>query len=147
TSPGMGFMLAYNQFSSSYSNLRSYSMPQAQYRGDAGGLGRVGAQRLIIFETDGAPNTRAYAVTAGSGANTYYPIRIKDPTNLGSNTNVEWPAGGSYSNQEVYDVVSQICALDTAASPGFATVRKPVYVHCIGYGSIYDPVNSASSAQ
>jgi hypothetical protein len=145
TAPGMGFMLAFNQLSSSETNLRAYASPQPLYRGDAGGLGRKGANRLVIFETDGAPNTRAYAALAGSGADSFYPIRISDPTNLGSASNTEWPAGGAYSNQEVYDVASQICAMNTATPPGFSTGRKPALIHCIGYGSIFDPANSGAT--
>ena len=45
-------MLAYNQFSGNTS-LVNYSVGQPA--GDAGGNGRQGAQKIIIFETDGAP--------------------------------------------------------------------------------------------
>ena len=46
TAPGMGFMIAYNQFSSSTTNLRFYASPSTTYRGDAGGLGRKGRRPL-----------------------------------------------------------------------------------------------------
>src|SRR5262249_19733328 len=71
TAPGMGFMIAYNQFSSSTTNLRAYAQPEPTWRGSAGGLGRKGANRMVIFETDGAPNSRAYATTSGTGSDTY----------------------------------------------------------------------------
>jgi hypothetical protein len=153
TCPGMGFMLAYNQLSSSATNLRfyaqpSYPLPSAQtpnYRGNAGGLGRNGAQRLVIFETDGFPNTRAVASTSGSGADTYYQIRIQNPANTSAGTNVEWPTGGGYANSEVYTVVQQICAMTTATPPGYSTIRKPAQVQTIGYGSIFDPANAGTA--
>ncbi len=145
TGPGMGLMLAYNLFGSSSSNLRFYAQPQPQYRGDAGGLGRKGASRLIILETDGAPNTRAFASLVNQGADSFYPVRVKYPLNLSDSKNTEWPGGGSYANSEVYDVVKQICALETAAPPGFSSVRKPALIHCIGYGSLFDPAYSGTA--
>lgn len=147
TAPGMGFMIAYNLLSSSTTNLRYYSQPQPQYKGLAGGLGRKGAARLIIFETDGAPNTRAYASIQNAGADSYYPIRIKYPDNLSSSSNVEWPSGGTYSDTDVINVVKQICALDTANPPGYSTKRKPAQVYCIGYGTLFDPKNSSDPDQ
>src|SRR5207253_3935070 len=117
TAPEMGFMLAYNLLSSSTTNLRTYAAPSATYRGYDGGLGRKGASRLVIFETDGAPNTRAIASIAGSGTDSYYPIRIKDPTNIANGAN-EFPTGGGYQDSDVYPVVQQICALNTASPPG-----------------------------
>jgi hypothetical protein len=141
TTPEMPFMIAYNMFSNSLSNLRLYAQPSTTYRGFAGGMGRNGATRLVIFETDGVPNTEAQATMAGSGANSYYPIRIVNPANLGDPANKEWPGkpSGSYQNTQVYGVVQQICASSTASPPGYTTSRKPVQVWCIGYGSLYDP--------
>jgi hypothetical protein len=144
TAPQMGFMIAYNQFSSSVTNLRTYALPEPTYRGSAGGLGRKGASRLVIFETDGAPNSRAYATTSGSGGDTYYQIRVINPANTASALNVEWPASGSFSLTEAYAVVSQICAPTTANPPGYGTLRKPATVFCIGYGTLFDPVNAGA---
>ncbi|MCI0682815.1 MAG: pilus assembly protein TadG-related protein [Gemmataceae bacterium] len=145
TAPGMGFMIAYNLLSSSTANLRFYSLPQPQYRGNAGGLGRRGAQRVVIFETDGAPNTRAFAQLGGSGKDSYYKVRMKNPANYKDGTNVEWPAGGSFTETEVYDVVKQICTLESDSPPGFSTKRKPAFVHVLGYGSLFDPGNSSAT--
>jgi hypothetical protein len=105
---------------------------------------------MIIFETDGFPNTRSVSTNfggsgnpaglAGSGSDSYFPIRIGNPQNLGDATkNVEWPVGGTYADSEVYTIVQQICAQGTASPPGYSTTRMPVFIHCIGYGSIFDP--------
>jgi hypothetical protein len=144
TTPGMGLMISYNLLSSSNSNLRGYATPTSTYRGFAGGLGRKGASRLVILETDGAPNTRAKATLVNSGADSYYPIRIKDPASI-SNSQNEFPSGGGYSNSEVYDVVKQICAMETASPPGFSTKRKPAQVYALGFGSLFEPANSSSA--
>ncbi len=144
TCPGMGLMIAYNLMSPSTANLRNFAAPSSTYRGYAGGLGRKGASRLVIFETDGAPNTRAIATLAGSGSESYYPIRIKSPSNIGDAQN-EFPAGGSYSDSEVYDVVKQICAMDNASPPGYSTTRKPAKVYSLGFGSLFEPTNTSTA--
>jgi hypothetical protein len=143
TCPAMAFMLAYNQLSSSAASLRTYATPQPTYRGLDGGLGRVGAQKLVIYETDGAPNTLAAATLAGSGPDAYYPVRVKDPTNLSSGANVEWPANSGSLDPQIYAVVGQITA-DVSAS-GFSTARKPALVHCIAFGSLYEPANAGTA--
>jgi Flp pilus assembly protein TadG len=147
TTPCMPFMIAYNMFSNSLTNLRTYAQPSTTYRGFAGGMGRNGASRLIIFETDGVPNTGATATLAGSGANSYYPIRVANPADLSSSKNVEWPSNPSFANSQVYSVVQQICAQTTASPPGFSTARKAVQVWCIGYGDIYDPSGPGATAR
>lgn len=145
TAPGMGLMIAYNLLSSSTTNLRFYSQPQPQKRGAAGGLGRKGAQRVIIFETDGAPNTGATASMGGSGKDAYYKVRLSNPAKYTDGANVEWPSAPSYSDTDVYNVVKQICALDSASPPGYSTTRKPALVYSIGYGTLFDPANSSAT--
>ncbi len=147
TAPGMGFMIAYNLLSSSTANLRFYSQPQPQYRGFVGGLGRKGAGRIVIFETDGAPNTRAVTSLQGTGKDTYYPIRVKNPSNLSSSQNSEWPSGGSYSDNDVFAVVQQITKLETDTPHGYSTERKPAEVYSLGYGTLFDPANSNDTEQ
>lgn len=146
TCPGMGFMIAYNLFSSS-TELRFYSEPQPAYRGVAGGLGRKGAARIIIFETDGAPNTQATANLTGSGKDSYYPIRLKNPQNLYDSKNKEWPSSGNYSDTDVFNVVKQITAMTTANPPGYSTTRKKVQVYSIAFGTLFDPANSSDPDQ
>lgn len=144
TAPQMGFMLAYNMLSSSVNNLRTYAQPQPNYRGDAGGLGRKGASRIVVFETDGAPNTRANASLGGSGKDTYYQVRIKYPQKFKDSGNSEWPSSsGSYSESEVVNVVKQICKKETDSPPGYSTTRKPALIYPIGYGSLFDPANGS----
>jgi hypothetical protein len=143
TSPGMGLMIAYNLLSSSATNLRTY--PDPQYRGAIGGLGRRGASRLVILETDGAPNTGSTAGLGGSGSDQYYKIRLYNPANYNDAKNTEWPSNPSYSNTDVYNVVDQICA-DVSAG-GYSSKRKPIQVYCIAYGSLFDPANSSTTQQ
>ena len=45
-------------------------------------------------------------------------------------------------------IAQQICNMDTnSGSPGYSTTRKPVLIHSIAYGSLFDPiVESGASA-
>ena len=146
TSPDQGFMLGYNLLSST-SNLRLYPQPQSSYRGVLGGLGRKGASRMVIFETDGAPNTASTATLAGSGSDRYYALRLYNPGNYSDAANVEWPTNSGTSTTNAYNVVKQICALDTASPPGFSTKRKPAQVFSIGFGSLFEPANAGATQQ
>jgi hypothetical protein len=146
---GYALMLAYNQFSQN-STLKSYAGSPA-WTGEAGGLGRKGAQKMVVFETDGVVNQRCVAnfetnVTPPA-YNCYYHVR-QDPS--GGNTN-EYPSDTSRDDTwtvawtDAQAVANQLCALDTASKPGFSTVRKPVLIHVIAFGSLFDPANTTSA--
>jgi hypothetical protein len=134
TCPAMSFMHAYNQFATS-SSLASYN-PSGPL-GDAGGLGRKGAQKIIIFETDGVANTPASATFSNNGAyQSYYRIRIPG----------EYPANSGTVDTQLYGIAQTICNSDTASTPGYTSTRKPVLIHCIAYGSLFDPSVAAGAS-
>lgn len=133
TCPAMGFMLAYNQFSSN-SSLRNYA-PAPSPEGEAGGLGRRGAQKLIIFQTDGMANTAAAANFQNQGPyNSYYQIRQPG----------EYPSNSGTVTTQLYGIVDKICAKDDASSPGYSTNRKPVLIHCLAFGTLFEPTTTDS---
>ena len=85
----MALMLAYNQFSgnSALVNYNTATYPAVNAY-DAGGGGRVGAQKIIIFETDGAPTPPRQANFVNNGAyNSYYKCRY----NQNSPSTSEYP--------------------------------------------------------
>lgn len=136
----MPLMLAYNQFSGS-SSLVNYN-PSPAPTGDAGGLGRKGAQKIVVLETDGLPNTTATASLANGGAyNSYYQVRY----NSSNPSSSEFPSVAGYGDNastvtnQIYSICQQICALDSANPPGYSTSRKPVLIHTIGFGPVYEP--------
>ncbi len=143
----MPLMLAYNQFSESPALLNYNGGAPA---GDAGGRGRRGAQKIIIFETDGAPNTTAGAQFVNNGPYlSYYRVRYNSANPGGS----EYPTGvsgyadnASQVTSQIFSICQQICALDTAGSPGFSTPSKPVLIHCIGFGAQFDPSSPGQAA-
>jgi hypothetical protein len=146
TASSYGFMLAYNQFSSA-TNLQTAGPGSTP----VGGLGRKGTTRLVIYETDGMANADSqpalgFVTGPGGGAyNSYYAIRPGDTVN-----------GAGYSQSALLQVVEAICnkndgtysyTLPTGAPtppayPGYATVNKPVIVHCIAFGAIFETSSS-----
>jgi Putative Flp pilus-assembly TadE/G-like len=131
----MGLMLAYNQFSSNPA-LRNFN-PSPAPTGDAGGLGRRGAAKLIIFETDGVPNHSAVAALNNAGpGNSYYQIRYNSQSPGGS----EFPSVNPLSDNdptvvsEINTICRQIVALESASPPGYSTARKKVLIHTLAFG-------------
>jgi Flp pilus assembly protein TadG len=137
-----GFMMAYNQFSSS-STVSGAGV---------GGVGRKGAERLIIYETDGMANEDAQpsAGFKNNGAyNSYYRILPGDTVN-----------GAGYSRTNLLQTVEAICNLQTGTPyqtlpptlptpptyPGYATPNKAVIVHCIAFGAIFEASNSIQTS-
>jgi Flp pilus assembly protein TadG len=139
-------MLAYNQFSGNTS-LQNYS--SGQPTGDAGGMGRKGAQKLIIFETDGAPNTTASANFTNSGAyNSFYNVRYNYSNPGGSEfpTNVDYEGDlDSVVTDQIYAICNQLCASESASSPGYSGASKKVKIHCIGFGPYFAGSQAAAA--
>jgi hypothetical protein len=142
TCPIMGFMIAYNQLATNTDSLRKYAQAQPKYKGDAGGMGRKGAYKMIIHETDGAPNVNATASFHSSGGDYYYPIRIKHPEDIGHTDN-EFPSQPSYSFNDLQNVVTQICKNEDQG--GYTTTRRKMLVHCIAYGTLFETGNAGTT--
>jgi Flp pilus assembly protein TadG len=129
----IALMLAYNQFSSN-SSLQTYN--PGEPTGDAGGNGRQGAQKIIIFETDGAPDCTASAAFVNYGAyQSYYQVRYNSSNPSAS----DFPTGVVYGADNNSAVVAQIVTLCTqiAASTsagGYSTPSHPVLINCIAFG-------------
>jgi Flp pilus assembly protein TadG len=122
TCPEMGFQVAYNQFS-----------------GASGYNGRRGASKVVIFETDGVPNTSNSGTFQNNGAyKSIYTGSIGSTNYEGNND--------SGATDPAVAVVTQICALDTASSPGYSTSRNKARVHSIAFGDLFETTNSTRTA-
>jgi hypothetical protein len=145
TATSYGFMLAYNQLSSNptLASIQGSGQP-------VGGLGRKGSQRIIILETDGMANvnsTPAQGFGNYGPNNSYYHILPGDTIN-----------GNSYTVDEVLSACQAICnkadgTPGTAPGysgnpgyPGYATSTKPVLIHTIAFGAIFEPSASGTEA-
>jgi hypothetical protein len=145
------FMLAYNQFSGASTSL-NYTTPD----GLAGGLGRKGSQKTIIFETDGVASRTAInggtnstinemisssGVFVNAGANSYFQVRGDPASGPGEYPNSIVPQNPFLVNDAVKQtqrMVDLICSNDNDPSPGYTTPRKNAIVHCIAFGSLFN---------
>lgn len=141
----MGLMLAYNQFAvtaSSDSTLRGYvsNSPITFPTAMAGGMGRKGAQKVVIFETDGMANCYASANLITSGSYKYYQIRY-DMNNPGS---AEYP---SVSPSTIYDtgVMTQVNTVVSALQSQYGTSRNPFRLYAIGFGPVFSGTDAATA--
>jgi hypothetical protein len=150
TDSAFAFMLAYNQFSGD-PGTASFTSPTGQ----AGGLGRNGAQRTIVFETDGVASATAttpgtvtsYVVNQGPN-NSYFPVRYRTANPELPNYVYGVAQGTSPPTppvQQTEDVVSVLVSTNTASPPGYATSRKPVIIHCLAFGSLFYPNNASQN--
>jgi Flp pilus assembly protein TadG len=143
----MALMHCYNQFAVTPVNdttLRSFtsSSPIAFPGGMAGGMGRKGAQKVIIFETDGLPNTSATASLVSAGTYNYYKIRY----DMNNPTGSEYPAiSVSYSNDP--NVLSQINSLVQQLATDYGSSRNPFRLYAIGFGPVFEGANAADALQ
>lgn len=146
----MGLMLAYNQFvvtSQSDTTLRSFttSTPIQFPTGMAGGMGRKGSQKMIIFETDGLPNMTATASLVKATGYSYYQVRYDMNRPLVS----EYPTTTGYSNNDT-NVTSQIYSLVQQLKTDHGTTRNPFRLYAIGFGPVFtgpDKANALTTLQ
>jgi hypothetical protein len=148
TASSYGFMLAYNQLSGS----TALAAIDASFPG-TGGLGRHGAQRMVIYETDGMANQDSVPQNGffnGGPNNSYYHIEPGQPVN-----------GAGYSQSSLLRVAQNICnnpdgSPGTPAGftpfspndgyPGYATPGKPVTIDCIAFGAIFESPSSIQNS-
>lgn len=152
TNPSMGLMLSYNQFNW----VNSY-------------LGRNGAAKVVILETDGVANQKINGTfsaissgrkewtsisnggSAGSPSNGH-PDALNPAITLAwlicqdANGSKPWPTFPAYTNGlsavATASPPAQWSGL-TSNGPGFSTTRNPARVHTIGFGELFEPANSS----
>jgi Flp pilus assembly protein TadG len=143
----MALMLAYNQFATtqpSDGTLRSYatSVPITFPTGMAGGMGRKGAQKVVIFETDGLANCDATANLVNAGSYKYYQIRY----NMNAPNGSEYPAI-NVTNINDPTVLNHVYSLVQQLATDYGTARNPFRLYGIGFGPVFQgpDANSALS--
>jgi hypothetical protein len=120
--------------------------------GESGGGGRRGAQKIIIFESDGVPTVQSDVGSAifvsSTNSTGYYKIRA------GGGARQEYPAWADYefitipppaaTVSNIMTVVNQLCAAEAAG--GFmVSARKPVMLYGLFYVSTESASGSAST--
>jgi Flp pilus assembly protein TadG len=145
TSFAMALMLCYNQFavtSPTDGTLRSYasSSPITFPPGMAGGMGRKGAQKVVIFETDGLPNCSATADLVNAGSYNYYKIRY----NMNNPSGSEYPSITSTTINNS-TVLSQVYSLVQNLTSNYGTSRNPFRLYAVGFGPVFQGANASSA--
>jgi hypothetical protein len=134
-------MLCYNQFAVTASNdstLRTYvtNSPITFPTGMAGGMGRKGAQKLVIFETDGQPNCSATAnlVSGGNGSGySYYQVRY----DMNKPYTSEYPSTNATNSSDT-TMLGQIYSLIDQLKSDYGSARNPFRLYAIGFGPVFD---------
>jgi len=158
-------MLAYNQFSNNSTSLTFAGTTTTDY-GMAGGLGRLGAKKVIIFETDGVASATS---TDPSGTGILGSLYHSGSTSTNGTNNsyykIRWNSSSPEYPDYVYgpatNAVSQTkkmaelmtnrtdsydpIAKSTGMGPGFATTRSSVSIHCIAFGTLFNSSNTSSA--
>ncbi|HSQ54923.1 MAG TPA: hypothetical protein VLM40_04185, partial [Gemmata sp.] len=132
TDPNTGLAYGYNLLSP------SSSLPTSTY-GTV--KGRRGARKVLIFETDGVPNSYRTATLTKLGYDSYYPT-LTSGASPGN--------GDSTSMSRAVTIVQQIVkpmATNNSAGvdSGMTLPNAPALVYPIGFGDIFDPVASPSA--
>jgi hypothetical protein len=131
TDPVTGFSYAFNLLSpSTYLPASTYGTIR----------GRRGAAKVIIFETDGVPNTVRVFNFQMRGYDSYY-VSTTSVYGVGD--------GGAASMDAAYAVVQQIVKpmATTNASgvdSGLSLPNAPARVYAVAFGDLFDPVNSST---
>ena len=122
TDPNSGLAVGFNLLST------STSLASADY----GAYARKGAAKIVIFETDGIPNTTGSWTLTGSGVDTRYQ---------NSGTAESWGGDASLNANANAGVaiVNRIVA-QTSATPfaGYSTPNTPARVYGIGFGYLFN---------
>ena len=106
TASSFGFMQAFNQFSGNRGALVGVPGMDGSTPTTVGGLGRKGATRLVIYETDGMSNEDSIptnGITNAGAYNSYYNIRPQDTVN-----------GAGYNQNALLQVVERFATATTA---------------------------------
>lgn len=141
----MALMLCYNQFAvtpSTDTTLRTFvsASPVAFPTGMAGGLGRKGAQKVIIFETDGLANCMASANLVNAGTYSYYQIRY----DMNKPTSSEYPSV-TPSTINNSTVLNQVYSLVQQLSSTYSTSRNPFRLYAVGFGPVFTGPDAAAA--
>src|SRR5262245_7954493 len=98
--------------------------------------GRCGAAKVVIFETDGVPNTECTSSFVNGGEYNSMYTGLTVGSNIGNNN--------ATVVTNALAAVDRLVALDTANPPGYSSGKIPARVHTIGFGHL---LQSGSTAE
>jgi Flp pilus assembly protein TadG len=137
TDPNTGLALCFNILApSTTANPALPTRPPAPYANQtAARRGRIGASKIVIFETDGVPNNTGQVTYQAAGTNSYFTINVGANSSLGTNA-------------AAYDVVDKIVApmaTGTTGNSGMSSPSSPAKVYSIGFGDLFSTTGSTNT--
>ena len=128
TSSYYAFMVTHNELSPS---------PTARGNG-VGGRGRRGADKLVIFETDGMANVGGTSKPHFRPSESFYDLQ-HNVSNGVTQSNIS--PGSVTARNATLEVAQRMVAQegDAVNGPGFARPNSPVTIHCLAFGAIFEP--------
>lgn len=130
TDPATGLGYAFNLLSPS-------TIPAATAVGT--GSGRRGAQKIVIFETDGVPNSYRVPTFNPRGFNSYYTL-AGSVTGAGNGD----ATGIGHAHNIIKQMVKQMATTSTTSGTGddsgLSLPNAPTRVYPIAFGDLFDPV-------
>lgn len=130
TDPGTGLGYAFNLLSPS-------TIPAAVSVGT--GAGRRGAQKIVIFETDGVPNSYRVPTFNPRGFNSYYTL-AGSVTSAGNGDATGIAHAQNIIKQMVKPMASTATTSGTGPDSGLSLPNAPTRVYPIAFGDLFDPV-------
>jgi hypothetical protein len=128
------FMVSHNEFSVS-PTARTYGV---------GGRGRKGADKLLIFETDGMANVTGQSAPHFQKGESFYDLRYTIANGI-TDSNID--EGYALSPRDAtLEVVRRLVAQETdmVNGPGFARLNSPVTIHSLAFGATFEPESATS---
>ena len=135
TDPNTGMALGFNILSPSPSVALRPRPPSPYVSATAPRSGRRGAAKILVFETDGVPNS----LTTGTAFN---------PAGYNSYYTVSTITGGGDPVAPALAIVDQIVAPmanSTTGPSGLSSPNSPARVYSIGFGDLFSVANTAST--
>ncbi len=134
TDPGTGLAYSFNLLSSS-------TITAAQTAGAGGG--RRGAQKIVIFETDGVPNSYRVPTYVQRGYNSYYTLAGVTNGSNGDTTGINHAY--NIIKQIVKPVATTATTSGVGEDSGLSLPNAPARVYPIAFGDLFDEVLAPSA--
>ena len=141
TDPNTGLAMGYNILTAGPAPLRALP-PSPWANQTATRRGRRGASKIVIFETDGVPNSYSTLALVAAGYNSYY--------------NVSNATGGSPGNGAAAAINPALAVVDQIVAPmatittgtsGLSTPSSPAKVYAIGFGDLFSTPSATFQPQ
>ena len=141
TDPNTGLAMGYNILTPGPAPLRALPpSPWATPRLPAERHGRRGASKIVIFETDGVPNSYSALSLVAAGYNSYYNVTTASAGSPGNGA-----AGAIDPALLVVDQIVAPMSTITTGTSGLSAPNSPAKVYSIGFGDLFSTTTTTAT--